>query len=187
MDFDSRKGERRQAFVLALVLAIAVSVLAAPVVEAAVQTIKGTVTAKVKDSGGGAIEADPVPGGAGQNALSDGAMDVRTLAGGGGLISNGDCDGDDTDGRASIKTIAADADTVITAVILAGPSLSLNVFAPGLEPVTGPGPVIQLQTTAANPTSTLALGNGLQLTPAPLRFECSGGNGNWALIGQLGS
>lgn len=184
---EATRREKRQTFLMALALAVGVTMLAAPVVEAATTAVRGTVTAKIKDSGGGAIEADAVPGGAGQSALSAGAIDVRTHGGGGGLITNGDCDGDDTDGRSSSKTVAANPNTVVTALILAGEGATLGVTAPGLEPVTGAGPVIELQTTVTNPTVTLSLGNGLQLTPAPLVFTCTGGDGNWALLGQLGS
>jgi hypothetical protein len=179
------RREKRQTFLVALVLALSVSVAAVPVVQAAVTKITGTV--KVKDSSGDALDSKTVPGGGGQGALAQGALAVRTVGGGGGLIANGDCDGDDTDGKASVRTVAASADTVITAVILAGPGVTLNTTAPGLEPVTGPGPVLGLQTTASNPTVSLALGNGLQVTPAPLRFECTGGAGDWVLLGQLGS
>ena len=185
--YEATRREKRQTFVMALALAICVTIISAPVVQAAVTTVRGTVNAKVKDSGNGVIEADPVPGGAGQSALSAGAIDVRTHGGGGGLITNGDCDGDDTDGRASSKTVAANPNTVVTALILAGDNVTLGVEAPGLEPVTGAGPIIELQTTVTNPTVTLALGNGLQLTPAPLKFTCTGGDGNWALLGQLGT
>jgi hypothetical protein len=176
VDFFNDRREKRQTFAVALVLALGVSIMAAPVVAAAVQSVK------VKN-----IDTDAVPGGAGQNALSSGAVAVRTLAGGGGLVNNGDCDGDDSDGRLSTKTVTANANTVITALILSGPNLTLGVQAPGLEAVTGPGNVLELQTTTQNPTETLALGNGLQLTPAPLVFTCTGGDGNWVLLGQVGS
>lgn len=185
--FEATRREKRQTFLMALALAVGVTVLSAPVVEAAVTTIKGTVNAKLKDTSGGRVDADPVPGGAGQSALSGGAIDVRTLGGGGGLIQNGDCDDDATDQRSNTKTVQANPNTVITALILAGENVTLGVTAPGLEPVTGPGPVIELRTTVENPTVTLALGNGLQTTPAPLVFTCTGGDGNWALLGQLGT
>jgi hypothetical protein len=182
---ETSRREKRQAFMLALALATVMMIVAAPVVEAQVRRITGTVN--IRDTGRGVIEADAVPGGAGQSALSAGALDVKTHAGGGGLITNGDCDGDDTDGRASSKTVAANPNTIITALILAGDNVTLGTSAPGLEPVTGAGPVIELQTTVTNPTVTLALGNGLQVLPAPLVFTCTGGDGNWALLGQLGS
>ena len=185
--YEATRREKRQTFMMALALALGVTILSAPVVEAATQTIKGTVTAKVKDTAGGVVEADRVPGGAGQSVLSNGAIDVRTHGGGGGLITNGDCDDDATDGRANSKQVQANPNTVITALILAGEGVSLGVTAPGLEPVTGAGPVIELKTTVENPTVSLALGNGLQTTPAPLVFTCTGGDGNWALLGQLGT
>src|SRR5687767_5773379 len=115
--FETSRREKRQAFMLALALATVMMIIAAPVVEAAVTRVTGTVNAKVRDTGGGAVEADAVPGGAGQSALSAGALDVKTHAGGGGLITNGDCDGDDSDGRASSKTVAANPNTIITALI----------------------------------------------------------------------
>ncbi|HET7481247.1 MAG TPA: hypothetical protein VFK89_00165 [Actinomycetota bacterium] len=176
MDLYQTGREKRQIFAIALILALGVSMVAAPVVSAAVQAVK------VKN-----IDTKAIPGGAGQNQLSNNAVAVRTLAGGGGLINNGDCDGDNTDGRLSTKTVAANPNTVITALILSGPDVTLGVSAPALTSVTGPGNVLELQTTTQNPTATLALGNGLQLTPSELVFSCTGGDGNWVILGQLGS
>lgn len=182
----SSKGDKRTTLFTALAIVAGLVLLSAPVVSAATQTVKVKGPVNIRDTDGTALESGAVSGGAGQGTASEGALAVRNFAGGGGLITNGDCDGDASDGRASQKTVAANANTIITAIILTGPDAHLSILAPGLEGVTGAGPVATLQTTASNPTVTAAFSTGLRLTPAPLVFNCTG-EGDFVLLGQLGS
>jgi hypothetical protein len=115
---DGFKRERRQTLVLALVLAVSVSVFAAPAAYSAVRSVKarlfnskgqaikttsgavntkqqGDVGSRTKDSGGGAVEASPVSFTNAAieptGASSTGAIDVKTYAGGGSFLGAGDC------------------------------------------------------------------------------------------------
>src|SRR5687768_17294820 len=99
---DSGKRERRSTFVTALVLAVSVTVLAAPVVEAAVTKIKGTVN--IKDTNGDGIESEAIDQ-AGQPAPtggSSGAIAVRTFGGGNQFLGAADCDPPGTGGPTDV-------------------------------------------------------------------------------------
>lgn len=183
---DTSNRDKRKTILTAVGVALGVFLLSAPVVSAATQTVKVKGPVAIKDTTGDEIDSATVPGGAAQGQASSGALAVRNFAGGGGLITNGDCDGDNSDGRASQKTVQANANTIITAIILTGPDANLSILAPGLEAATGAGPIVTMQTTAQQPTVTASFATGLKLTPAPLVFSCTG-NGDFVLLGQLGS
>ena len=184
---DSGKRERRQAFTLALVLAISISVLAAPVVEAAVTRIKGTVN--VKDSTGDAIDSQATGAlGLFQAEGSSGAIAVRNFAGGGGFLGAADC----SSATALPDTITLpttnNVGRIVTAIVVTGTDASAAVSSEQVDtlfgvPATSDFPVANITTTAQNPTQSLALGNGLTLT-APLKIKCNGTNGNIVVLGQ---
>ena len=181
--FDSGKSQRRQSFVLALVLAVGISVLAAPVVEAATQRIKGTVTAKVKDSNGTNVESEVIDQ-AGQPAPtggSGGALAVRTFAGGNQFLGAADCDAaDPAAGDVFGNTLTIPGGHHVTGLILTG-EMTVTVKAQAV----GSGNIVLLtfQTTAQNPNEILALDNGLELTDN-LILTCTDGEGQFAAIGQ---
>lgn len=181
---DSGKRERRQSFVVALVLALAVSVLAAPVVEAAVTKIKGTVTAKVKDTNGDGIESEAIneAGSPAPTGGSSGALAVRTFAGGNQFLGAADCDPPGTGGPTDIfgDTLTVPGGHHVTAVIVTG-TASVEVRADAVG--GGAIPLLTLEATAENPTSVLALDNGLELTDN-LILQCTSGAGQFAAIGQ---
>jgi hypothetical protein len=183
---ETSRQDKKKTVMTAVAIVVGVFLLSAPVVSAATQRVRVVGPVNVQDSTGDALESAAVPGGAGQGTASAGALAVRNFAGGGGLITNGDCDGDASDGRASSKTVAANANTIITAIILTGPDAHLSILAPGLEGVTGAGPISTFETTAQNPTVTASFATGLRLVPAPLVFSCTG-TGDFVLLGQLGS
>ncbi len=82
MKVEVARSDKFKALVGAIALALVVAVLAPPAVQAAVQRIRGTVTAKVKDTAGGTINSKSI---AAQGLFdapgSAGALDVRTFAG----------------------------------------------------------------------------------------------------------
>ena len=183
---DSGKRERRQSFVLALVLALVVSILAAPVVEAAVTRIKGTVN--VKDSSGDAIDAAATGAlGLFQAEGSSGAVAVRNFAGGGGFLGAADCNA----ATALPDTITLPSNNIgkiVTAVIVTGSDASAAISSEQVDtlfgvPASADFPVANITTTAENQTQSLALGNGLTLT-APLKLKCNGTDGNIIVLGQ---
>lgn len=178
---DSGKRERRSAFVMALVLAIAVSVLAAPVVEAAVTKIKGTVTAKVKDSTGDTIESEVVgPGGLFQTGGSTGAIAVRTFAGGNAFMGAGDCTSPPTATDPLDNKVTVDGGNIVTGIIMTG---DMTVTVTSLAVGQGQLPLLNLQTTAQSPNEFIGLGNGLELDD-DLILTCTQGDGNFVVVGQ---
>ena len=179
---DSGKRERRQSFVLALVLALAVSVLAAPVVEAAVTRIKGTVN--VKDTNGDGIESEAIDqaGAPAPTGGSSGALAVRTFAGGNQFLGAADCDPPGTGGPTDVfgSTLTVPGGHHVTAVIVTG-TASVQVRAAAVG--GGNIPLLTLRATNENPVTTLALDNGLELTDN-LILQCTSGAGQFAAIGQ---
>ena len=178
--FDSAKRERRQSFVLALVLAIAVSVLAAPVVEAAVTTIKGTV--KVKDSNGSAVESEVIaPGGAFQTGGSSGAVAVRTFGGGNAFGGAADCTGTPTPTDPLPNSITVPGGNLVTGIIATGTDMNIRVTSEAVG--GGQLPLLNFQTTAENPNVFIGLGNGLELDDN-LTMTCTAGTGNFVVVVQ---
>ena len=179
---DSGKRERRQSFVIALVLAISISVLAAPVVEAAVTRIKGTVN--VKDTTGDGIESEAISQ-AGQPAPtggSSGALAVRTFGGGNQFLGAADCDPPGTGGPTDVfgPTLTVPGGQMVNAVIVTG---TAKVVVRSQAVGSGQIPLLTLEATSQNPVVTLALDNGLELTDN-LIMTCTAGTGQYAAIGQ---
>lgn len=184
---DSGKRERRQSFVMALVLALVVSVLAAPVVEAAVTRIKGTVN--IKDSSGDAIDSQATGAlGLFQAEGSTGAIAVRNFAGGGGFLGAADCNGATALPDTITLPSANGVGKIVTGVIVTGSDASAAVSSEQVDslfgvPANADFPVANITTTPENQTQTLSLGNGLTLT-APLKLKCNGTDGNIVVLGQ---
>ena len=179
--FDSKR-QRRQPFVLALVLALGITILAAPVVEAAVTTIKGTV--KVKDSTGDAIESAPLAeaGAAGLEAGgTSGSVAVRTFGGGNSFYGAADCTATPTATDPLTNVITVPGGNLITAVILTGEDMNVRVTAAAVG--GGALPLLNLVTEQQGSMETLALGNGLIATDN-IVFTCTSGTGNFVVIGQ---
>ena len=183
--FDSGKRERRSAFVTALVLAFALSVFAAPVVEAAAQRIKGTVTAKIKDTTGDPTDSKDIGTlGLFQAAGSNGALAVRNFAGGGGFLGAGDCD----PASQLPNQVVVNAPDIVTGIIVTGDNAAVAVSSEQVDTLFGVPdgadfPVANITTTAQNPTQFLGLGNGLTAT-SPIKFNCADGEGNFVVLGQ---
>jgi hypothetical protein len=171
------RSDKLKALVGAIALAIAVAVLAPPAVEAAVQRVRGTVTAKVKDTGGGTINSKRVGDQGLFNAPgSTGALDVRTFGAGNGFI-----DGTNCLATPPANEAIAPGGSVITGIIITGTDATVNVQANALG---GGVPVIlSFETTPENPNAAFSLGNGLKAT-GQIKFTCTGTDGQVALIGQ---
>jgi hypothetical protein len=152
-------------------------------------TIDGS--AAIKDTGGDKINSRNMGTLGDLNAPgSDGALDVRTLSGGGGLLGLGDCDLNDAPpDRPNETTIAANNKTVVTALLVTGDDANVTVTFPELVPTIGPGPVNNFRSTTAAPNALVTFGNGLTVTPSSMKFECTAvgggaGSGDFLVIGQ---
>ncbi|MGH2786625.1 MAG: hypothetical protein ACRDJV_01780 [Actinomycetota bacterium] len=183
--YESSRRETRRTWALALVFVAAIFVAGAPVVQAAAQAVRVTNTpsVKIKDTSNGRINSQNI----GKLGLfdapgSNGAVDVRTFGGGGGLLAAGDCHAGSP--RPATATIPASNSTVITALIITGTDATVQVDAPELDPAIGPNPVVQFRVDAGTPQTFVGLGNGLTVTPSSLVFTCVGTNGEFAVLGQ---
>lgn len=194
MDTQVTRRDKRRSFLGAIAVASVVMLIGAPVVQAAVQTVKVRGAVKVKGTNNVPIESEALAGlGLLDAEGSAGAIAVRNFAGGGGFLGTGDCTaaaGTATDPRPNTVTVAAGADTIITGIIITGDDANVSVSAPDLANVIGPGPVNTFSTTQQNPNVFIGLGNGLTVSPAKLVFTCTGdggtgdGSGNFTILGQ---
>ncbi len=171
----------------------AIALIGAPVVQAAIQSVRVKGKVKIAGTNGQTISASPIgdmgvlgaPG-------SDGAVDVRTFGGGGGLLGTGDCTASvnpPAGDRPNSTTVPAAPDTIITGIIVTGTDAKVAVTAPALNSLIGPGAINEFRADANTPNVFVGLGNGLTVSPAPLTFTCFGwaggaGSGNYTILGQ---
>lgn len=175
--FDVSAKEKRSTFVKVLVACLMAAVLAPPLAQAAVTTIKGTV--KVKDSGGGRINSSAVADmGLFGAEGSTGAIDVRNFAGGGGFLGAADCTETQADGllnRVSVQN------AIVTGILITGTDATFTVTSDAVG--AGVLPLLNFTVSNQNPSFVAALPTGLTLTDA-LTFTCTGTKGNIVLLGQ---
>lgn len=178
--------EKRQTFLSAIALALAVFILGAPVVEAAVSRVKlagGTATAKIKDSGGATIESEPIARmGLTQSEGTDGAIAVRNFAGGGGLLGAGDCTASTEPAQGPLpNAVTLSGGHVVTGIIITGTgTVRITTQAVG----SGQVPLANFVVNAQHPNEFVGLGNGLSIT-TPLTFTGIDGTAcNFVIVGQ---
>jgi hypothetical protein len=196
---DTTRREKRQTFFVAIALAAAVMLLAAPVVQAAIQkvqvtntvpvkvkgqpiAVKGTVNSKIKDSTGDAINSEVIgPMGLTGVPGSDGAMDVRIYAGGTGVLGVGDCTAAAAAGTDPSNVVTVPGNRVVTALIITGVGeVQLTSAA------TGAIVLNRFNVDAGTPNYSLSLPNGLGTT-APLTFtgqDDGGANCQYTVLGE---
>ena len=177
----NKKSDKRRSFVWAISAALAVMVLAPPIVQAAAQkvnivksiplTVKGSVS--VKNNGASA------PGqqlGALSEQVGKRQM-VDIISGGDGFWGVGYC-GHPTAANRTVTVPAAapgDPDNVVAGILIGGDGgAAVTVKAPELP--TGTNPVVTLTTTATDPVQTISLPSGLRVSPSQLVFECATGD-----------
>lgn len=185
MDLYAASGrEKRRTFFAAIAISLMAMLVAAPVVEAAVQAVKVKNPVKVKDSNGDVIESEPI---ADMGLLaaegSDGALAVRNYAGGGGFLGAADCTTTTEDGLPNAVEVS---NVIVTAIILTGTDAKVTVTSAAIG--GGQLPLLRFRANANNPNEFVGLGNGLTAT-APLTFTCAAdaggdGNGNIVVLGQ---
>ena len=176
MKVEVARSDKFKALVGAIALAVAVVVMVPPAVEAATQKIKGTVTAKVKDSGGGNINSKSI----GDQGLFDapgssGALDVRTFGAGNGFLGAANCLA-----PAPNNVATAQGGRIVTGILITGTDATVDVRAAAIP---GNPVVLSFETTPDNANLAFSLGNGLKATGA-ITFTCTGTDGQVVLIGQ---
>ena len=176
--FETSARDKRQTFFAAIALALVVAVLAPPVVQAAVTTIRGTV--KVKDTGGGTINSEAIP----PQGLTDvpgssGAVDVATFAGGAGLLGVADCG--DGAGAPLPNTISISGGGVVTDMLVTGTDGQMNITSTAVA--GGQVALSKFRVDSTNPNLHIALSNGLGVT-APLTLTTSGTDCNIVILGH---
>ncbi|HYP25054.1 MAG TPA: hypothetical protein VEV43_15920 [Actinomycetota bacterium] len=178
--------EKRQTFLAAIAIALAVFIVGAPVVEAAISRVKlagGTATAKVKDSNGSTVESEPIADmGLTQAEGSDGAIAVRNFAGGGGLLGAGDCTASTEPAQGPLpNTVTLSGGHIVTGIIITGTgTVRITTQAVG----QGQVPLANFVVNANHPNEFVGLGNGLSIT-TPLTFTGVDGSAcNFVVIGQ---
>lgn len=214
--FETR--DRTRMFVGAIALVLVASVVSGPVASAATTVIakiksttgatikasggavhtkqQGAVTAKLRDSGSGAVEASsvnfnnaPFPPSV---ANSTGAIDVKTYAGGGALMGAGNCTATPADGP---NVVEVPANTHITGIIMTqgttGGSGQVNVQS-ALPDLAGLR-LLRLRVSDAAPNAFVGLGNGITITD-DLVFtghaaddEATDGDCRFVIVGQKAS
>ena len=178
------RREKRQTFLAAIAFALVAAILVPPVVEAAVTRVRGTVTAKVKDSTGDPVESEAIgPMGLLQAEGTTGAIAVRNYAGGGGFIGAGDCS-DATPLPATVEV----TDSIVTGILMTGSDATVVASSESVDalfqvPAGQDFPLLNFRVSAENPNEFVGLGNGLTVT-APLKFRCTGADGQVVVLGQ---
>ena len=175
--FETSRREKRQSFIVAIALAAIVSLLGAPVVQAAVQRVKlagGTANVKIKDTNGGDVDSKRVPDmGLFDAQGSAGAIAVRNFAGGGGFLAAIDCS------PAAVpqpNTAVLGSGAIITGIIMTGNAAGADAVLGVESEAIGPINLMHMRVNAAHPNDFVGLGNGLTLTDN-LTFECDDGAG----------
>lgn len=175
---ETSRREKSRAFFGAIALALVVAVIAPPVVQAAVTRVRGTVTAKVKDSRGGAVEANPiadqgitdVPG-------SEGALDVANFAGGAGVLGAAFCHA-----QGNVATVPGG--DVITSILITGTDGQIKVASPALQGHPAyPGALLTARVTDTQSNVFVDMANGLGTT-APVTFTASGTDCQLIILGH---
>jgi hypothetical protein len=156
-------------------------------------TISGDVDtdSNISDTDGSITESESIADqGITQVPGTNGAIAVRTYAGGNGLLGAGDCTATTADGLPSVAVVPGSR--IVTALIITGTdgrvTLTTDAVGNGLLPLS------KFRVNAGHPNEVLALGNGLGTT-APLTFtgssEATGAPGapsdgscNFVILGQ---
>ena len=173
--------EKVQKFFSAIALALVVFYVAAPAVEAAVTRVRGTVTAKVKDSTGDPVESEAIPSmGVLQAEGSTGAVASRIYAGGGGFLGAGDCTATAGQPDDRLSNTLAVENRIVTGILLTGNG-KLQITSNALPAA---GVLAEFEVNASNPNFTAALPTGLTVTSALNFTGVEGGNCKWVILGQ---
>lgn len=177
--YEASRREKSRAFFGAIALALVVSVLAPPIVHAAVTRVRGTVTAKIKDTRGGQINSSALPAqGLTDVQGSTGAIDTRSFAGGAGVLAAAFC----SDLGGNVATLKAG--DVLTTILVTGTDGEVKVAADALPGHPAyPGALLTARVSANETSAFVDMANGLGIT-APVTFTASGTDCQVLLLGH---
>ena len=187
MEFlEGQKRQRRQAWVTALAVILAVYSFGFPVVEAAISKVKlagGTANARIKSSTGKPIESKPVNRMGVLNAKgSTGAMSVRTYSGGGGLLGAGDCTVSEEPAQGPLANVVSiGGGSIITALVITGTG-TVRVTSSGVG--NGQVPLANFTVNAENPNEVVEFGNGFSASSTINFTGIDGTACNFLILGQ---
>jgi hypothetical protein len=171
------RRERRSSFFAAIAIGLLVMLVAAPVVQAAVQAVKVKGKVKTADTSGSPIESEVIPPmGLLQAEGSGGAVAVRNFAGGGGFLGAADCTETTADGRPNFVEVSG---AIVTGIIMTGTDGTIGARSSAVGPID----LLKFRVTGNNPNEFVGLGNGLTAT-APLTFTCTGTDAEFVVLGQ---
>ena len=176
----------RQLLFSVVVLAVAVFISAAPVVEAAISKVKlagGQATAKIKSTDGGVIGSKPVgPLGIFEGRGSPGAVDVRNFPGGVGILGAGDCTASTDPAQGPLPNLVTiTAGNVISDLIVTGTG-TVRVTSPAIG--GGVVPLANFTVNAQSPNAVVPLGSGLKASNTTITFTGIDGTAcNFLILG----
>lgn len=146
--------------------------------------VKGAVNSRMSDSTGDAVVSRVIPDmGLTDSAGSDGALDVNTFPGGGGILAVGDCSAvagpSAPPGQNLPNVMTIDGGQIVTAFLITGANTRTIVSSAATDALIGAPdyPITIFRTTAESPNLTSSLGTGLSLT-APLKLTCTAADGS---------
>ncbi len=188
--YESTRREKWHVFAAAIIGAFLVSLVGPPVVEAATSTVKvkGPVVAKIQDSTGDVVVSREIPDmGLTASEGSEGALDVNSFPGGGGVLGIADCSAAEgasaPPGRNLPNKIEIPGGKIATAIIVTGNSVRAQISSEatdalilGAQAGAADYPITVFRTTPDNPNVATSLGTGLSTT-APLKMLCTAPDG----------
>jgi hypothetical protein len=187
---ESARREKRQVFIAAIGIALAVMVLAPPIVQAAAQKVNVVKSVGITVKNGNTRQLGKF-GILPPNAASDfpsKALAVATTAGGGGFHGAAECSNVVADATVTVPaTGQGKPPNIVTGILMSSPSgtpITVTVTAPDVQAT----PIIALRNSAEKPTEFIGLGNGLTVSPSDLIFNCPAGapvaGASFVILGQ---
>jgi hypothetical protein len=170
--FEVSGREKRRAFVLAIVFAFVLSVIIGPGVANAINT----VFSRIKDTGGGRIDAKAIPAqGLTDVPGSKGAVDTRNFPGGTGLLGIANCSA----ASGGPPSVTIPGGNVVSDLLLTGTDGTVAMTSAALPGYT----FLKARVTADSPNVIADLASGLGVT-APLTFTATGTDCELVVLGS---
>ncbi|MFN2587158.1 MAG: hypothetical protein ABR613_03420 [Actinomycetota bacterium] len=142
----------------------------------------GTATAKIRSSRGAPIESEAVgPMGIFQASGTNGAVAVRTFAGGSGVLGAGDCTASREPAQGALRnTVTLPHGAVVTAIVVTGTG-TVRMTTAALNSNL---PLANFTVNAQNPNEVLSFGTGFTAPSELTLTGIDGTNCNFVILGQ---